>query len=147
MPRFISRCNLNEFIDNDVRIVSFSCQSRLKNLVVFSKNVLTCYNVTRYTRYTMKKKTNKSSLVVKPRKMSLAQASKRTRLVINCTEEEKILIKTIAASEGVTAAELVLNQFRSKSDEPQLLANLKKSIQQSKEGKVRSRGSFAKYVE
>jgi hypothetical protein len=95
----------------------------------------------------MKKKTNKSSLVVKPRKMSLAQASKRTRLVINCTEEEKILIKTIAASEGVTAAELVLNQFRSKSDEPQLLANLKKSIQQSKEGKVRSRGSFAKYVE
>jgi hypothetical protein len=42
--------------------------------------------------------------------------------------------------------DLVIREIKSAEDK-ELKKRLKKSIQQSKEGKVRSRGSFAEYVE
>ena len=75
---------------------------------------------------------------------------KMIRLSFDIPIDEHIMLKTECAMAQVTIKdfmhELVIKGIR-ELRERQLKKRLKKSIQQSKEGKVRSRGSFAKYVE
>ncbi len=72
------------------------------------------------------------------------------RLSFDVPEDEHILLKTGCAQLRIAIKdflhEMMLKGLR-ELKEKQLQERLKKSIQQSKEGKVRSRGSFAKYVE
>jgi len=72
------------------------------------------------------------------------------RLSFDIPEEEHILLKTGCAQLRIAIKdflhEMLLVGLR-ELKEKQLHARLKKSIKQSKEGKVKSRGSFAKYVE
>jgi hypothetical protein len=71
------------------------------------------------------------------------------RLSFDIPEEKHILLKTGCAQLKITIKdflyELTLKGLR-ELKEKQLQDRLKKSIQQSKEGKLKSRGSFAKYV-
>lgn len=72
------------------------------------------------------------------------------RLSFDVPEEEHVLVKT-----GCAQLRIAMKDFLHESmlkglkdlNEMLLQERLKKSIQQSKEGKVKSRGSFAKYVE
>lgn len=72
------------------------------------------------------------------------------RLSFDVPEEEHILLKTGCAQLKIAIKdflyEMMLKGLR-ELKEKQLQDRLKKSIQQSKEGKLRSRGSFAKHVE
>lgn len=71
------------------------------------------------------------------------------RLSFDIPEEQHILLKTGCAQLKIAIKdflyEMTLKGLR-ELKEKQLQERLKKSIQQSKEGKVKSRGSFAKYV-
>jgi hypothetical protein len=71
------------------------------------------------------------------------------RLSFDIPVNEHIVLKTECAQMQVAIKdflqELVLNGIH-ELKEKQLQARLKKSIKQSKEGKVKSRGSFAKYA-
>lgn len=71
------------------------------------------------------------------------------RLSFDIPEEEHILLKTGCAQLKIAIKdflyEMMLKGLR-ELKEKQLQDRLKKSIQQSKEGKLKSRGSFAKYV-
>lgn len=72
------------------------------------------------------------------------------RLSFDVPEEEHILLKTGCAQLRIAIKDF-LHEMMQKGlrelKERQLQDRLKKSIQQSKEGKVKSRGSFAKYAE
>lgn len=72
------------------------------------------------------------------------------RLSFDVPEEEHLLLKIGCAQLRIAIKdflhEMMLKGLR-ELKEKQLQDRLKKSIKQSKEGKVRSRGSFAKYVE
>ncbi len=72
------------------------------------------------------------------------------RVSFDILAEEHILLKTGCAQLRIAIKDF-LHEMMLKSlqelKEKQLQDRLKKSIQQSKEGKVKSRGSFAKYVE
>lgn len=72
------------------------------------------------------------------------------RLSFDIPEEEHILLKTGCAQLRIAIKdflhEMMLNGLK-ELKERQLQDRLRKSIQQSKEGKIKSRGSFAKYVE
>lgn len=72
------------------------------------------------------------------------------RLSFDVPEDEHILLKTECAQSKISIRDF-LHEMMLKGlqelKEKQLRERLKKSIQQSKEGKVNSRGSFAKYVE
>ncbi|MFA6527692.1 MAG: hypothetical protein WCT20_04675 [Candidatus Babeliales bacterium] len=72
------------------------------------------------------------------------------RLSFDIPIQEHIILKSECAQARVAMKdflqELVLKGIH-ELGEKQLRKRLKKSIQQSKEGKVKSRGSFAKYVE
>lgn len=72
------------------------------------------------------------------------------RLSFDIPEEEHILLKTGCAQLRIAIKdflhEMMLKGLRELKNK-QLQDRLKKSIQQSKEGKIKSRGSFAKYVE
>lgn len=72
------------------------------------------------------------------------------RLSFDIPVEEHIMLKTACAQSRVAIKDflhgIVIKGLHDLQEE-QLKERLKKSIQQSKEGKVRSRGSFAKYVE
>ena len=71
------------------------------------------------------------------------------RLSFDIPEEEHILLKTGCAQLKMAIKdflyEMTLKGLR-ELKEKQLQDRLKKSIQQSKEGKLKSRGSFAKHV-
>lgn len=71
------------------------------------------------------------------------------RLSFDIPVNEHIVLKTECAQMQVAIKdflqELVLNGIH-ELKEKQLQTRLKKSIKQSKEGKVKSRGSFAKYA-
>jgi hypothetical protein len=72
------------------------------------------------------------------------------RLSFDVPEDEHILLKTGCAQLKIAIKDF-LHEMMLKGledlKEKQLKNRLKKSILQSKEGKVKSRGSFAKYVE
>lgn len=72
------------------------------------------------------------------------------RLSFDIPEDEHILLK-IGCAQLRIAIKDFLHEMMLKGlqelKERQVQDRLKKSIQQSKEGKVKSRGSFAKYVE
>lgn len=71
------------------------------------------------------------------------------RLSFDIPEEEHILLKMGCAELKITIKEFLHELTLKGLDElkkKQLQERLKKSIQQSKEGRVKSRGSFAKYV-
>lgn len=72
------------------------------------------------------------------------------RLSFDIPEEEHILLKTGCAQLRIAIKDF-LHEMMLKGlqelKEKQLQDRLKKSIQQSKEGRVKSRGSFARYVE
>lgn len=71
------------------------------------------------------------------------------RLSFDIPEDEHTLLKTGCAQLKIAMKdflyEMTLKGLR-ELKEKQLQDSLKKSIQQSKEGKLKSRGSFAKYV-
>jgi hypothetical protein len=71
------------------------------------------------------------------------------RLSFDIPEEEHILLKTGCAQLKIAIKdflyEMTLKGLR-ELKEKQVQDRLKKSIKQSKEGKLKSRGSFAKYV-
>lgn len=71
------------------------------------------------------------------------------RLSFDVPEEEHVLLKTGCAQLQIAIKdflyEMMLKGLR-ELKEKQLQERLKKSIQQSKEGKIKSRGSFAKYA-
>jgi hypothetical protein len=72
------------------------------------------------------------------------------RLSFDIPEEEHILLKTGCAQLRIAIKDFLHEMMRkglSELKEKQLQDRLKKSIQQSKEGKLKSRGSFAKYAE
>ena len=72
------------------------------------------------------------------------------RLSFDIPEEEHILLKTGCAQLRIAIKDFLHEMMRKglrELKEKQLQDRLKKSIQQSKEGKLKSRGSFAKYVE
>ena len=72
------------------------------------------------------------------------------RLSFDIPVDEHVELKSECAQARIPMkdflADLVIKGIR-ELKEKQLHARLKKSIQQSKEGKVKSRGSFAKYVD
>ena len=71
------------------------------------------------------------------------------RLSFDIPEEEHILLKTGCAQLKITIKNFLYEvtlKGLSELKEKQLQVRLKKSIQQSKEGKLKSRGSFAKHV-
>jgi hypothetical protein len=71
------------------------------------------------------------------------------RLSFDIPEEEHILLKMGCAQLKIAIKDFLHEIMRKglcELKEKQLQDRLKKSIQQSKEGKVKSRGSFAKYV-
>ena len=72
------------------------------------------------------------------------------RLSFDVPEEEHIILKAGCAQLRIAIKDF-LHEMMLKGlqelKEKQLQERLKKSLKQSKEGKVRSRGSFAKYVE
>lgn len=72
------------------------------------------------------------------------------RLSFDIPEEEHILLKTGCAQLKIAIKdflhEMMLKGLK-ELKEKQLQDRLKKSLKQSKEGKVKSRGSFAKYIE
>jgi len=72
------------------------------------------------------------------------------RLSFDIPVEEHIVLKSECAQARIAMKDflhdLVLKGIE-ELREKQLQKRLKKSIQQSKEGKVKSRGSFAKYVD
>lgn len=71
------------------------------------------------------------------------------RLSFDVPEEEHILLKMGCAQLRIAIKdflhEMMLKGLK-ELEEKQLQDRLKKSIQQAKEGKVKSRGSFAKHV-
>lgn len=71
------------------------------------------------------------------------------RLSFDVPEEEHCLLKTGCAQLKIAIKDF-LHEMMLKGledlKEKQLRDRLKKSVQQSKEGKIKSRGSFAKYV-
>lgn len=72
------------------------------------------------------------------------------RLSFDIPAEEHVLLKTACAQSRIAIKDFMYDaMLRGLNDlqEQQLKEKLKISIQQSKEGKVKSRGSFAKYVE
>jgi hypothetical protein len=72
------------------------------------------------------------------------------RLSFDIPEEEHILLKTGCAQLRIAIKDFLHEIVRKglcELKEKQLQDRLKKSIQQSKNGKLKSRGSFAKYVE
>lgn len=72
------------------------------------------------------------------------------RLSFDVPEDEHTHLKTGCAQLKISMKEFLhenLLKGLKELDEMRLQERLKKSIQQSKEGKVKSRGSFAKYVE
>jgi hypothetical protein len=72
------------------------------------------------------------------------------RLSFDIPEEEHILLKTGCAQLKISIKNFLHEIMRKglcELKEKQLQDRLKKSIKQSKEGKLKSRGSFAKYVE
>ena len=69
--------------------------------------------------------------------------SEKTEIILSCTLEEKKYILISAKKEGKSVSEYLLTDLRKKG----LKERLEKSIQQSKEGKVKSRGSFAGFCE
>ena len=72
------------------------------------------------------------------------------RLSFDISIDDHVLLKTTCAQSRIAIKDFMHDaMLRGLNDlkEQQLKERLKKSIQQSKEGKVRSRGSFAKYVE
>ena len=72
------------------------------------------------------------------------------RLSFDIPEEEHMLLKTECAQMRIAIKDFLHETMRKglqELKEKQLQNRLKKSIQQSKEGKVRNRGSFAKYAE
>ncbi len=72
------------------------------------------------------------------------------RLSFDVPEEEHVILKTGCAQLRIAIKdflhEMMLKGLK-ELKERQLQERLKLSIKQSKEGRVRSRGSFAKYVE
>ena len=71
------------------------------------------------------------------------------RLSFDIPEEEHILLKTGCAQLKIAIKDFLYEMTLKgllELKEKQLQDRLKKSIQQSKEGKVKSRGSFAKYI-
>jgi hypothetical protein len=72
------------------------------------------------------------------------------RLSFDIPVEEHVTLKSECAQARIAMKDflhdLVLKGIK-ELQEKQLQARLKKSIRQSKEGKVKSRGSFAKYVD
>lgn len=72
------------------------------------------------------------------------------RLSFDIPEEEHILLKTSCAQLRIAIKdflhEMMLKGLK-EIEERKLKERLKLSIKQSKEGKVKSRGSFAKYAE
>lgn len=72
------------------------------------------------------------------------------RVSFDVPEDEHILLKTGCAQLRIAIKDF-LHEMMLKGlielKEKQLQERLKKSIQQSKEGKVKSRGSFAKYAD
>ncbi len=73
----------------------------------------------------------------------------KVRLSFDIPAEEHIVLKSECAQSRIAMKDflhdLVLKGIQ-ELREKQLRKRLKKSIQQSKEGKVKSRGSFSKYV-
>ncbi len=72
------------------------------------------------------------------------------RLSFDVPEDEHILLKTSCAQMRIAIKDFLHEMMRKGLQdikEKQLQERLKLSIQQSKEGKIKSRGSFAKYVE
>ncbi len=72
------------------------------------------------------------------------------RLSFDIPLEEHIRLKTACAQSRLAIKDFMYEMMlRGLQDlkEKQLQENLKISIQQSKEGKVKSRGSFTKYIE
>ena len=72
------------------------------------------------------------------------------RLSFDIPEEEHILLKSGCAQLRIAMKDFLYEMMQKglrELKERQLQDRLKKSIQQSKEGKLRRRGSFAKYVE
>jgi len=72
------------------------------------------------------------------------------RVSFDIPEDEHVLLKTGCAQSRISIKDF-LHEMMLKGlqelKEKQLQDRLRRSIQQSKEGKVKSRGSFAKYVE
>jgi hypothetical protein len=72
------------------------------------------------------------------------------RLSFDVPEEEHILLKTGCAQMRIAIKDFLHEMMKKglqELKEKQLQERLKLSIQQSKEGKVKSRGSFAKCIE
>lgn len=72
------------------------------------------------------------------------------RLSFDIPVEEHTMLKTVCAQSRMAIKDFVHGMILKglhELQEKQLKERLKKSIQQSKEGKVSSLGSFAKYVE
>lgn len=71
------------------------------------------------------------------------------RLSFDVPEEEHVLLKTGCALLRIPIKDFLLEQMRKGLEElkeKQLQERLKTSIKQSKEGKIKSRGSFSKYT-
>lgn len=72
------------------------------------------------------------------------------RLSFDIPADEHVMLKTACAQVRLSIKDFMHSMMLKGLEElyeQQLQTRLKKSVQQSKEGKVRSRGSFAKYVE
>jgi PHD/YefM family antitoxin component YafN of YafNO toxin-antitoxin module len=72
------------------------------------------------------------------------------RLSFDVPEEEHILLKSSCALLRISIKDFLHEQMRKgleELQEKQLQERLKASIKQSKEGRVKSRGSFSKYTE
>lgn len=72
------------------------------------------------------------------------------RLSFDVPEEEHVLLKTGCAQLRIAIKDFLhamMLKGLQEIEEKKLHDRLKKSIRQSKEGKIKSRGSFAKYAE
>lgn len=72
------------------------------------------------------------------------------RLSFDIPVEEHTLLKAVCSISRTTMKEFLqelIHERVKNFQEKELQKRLKKSIQQSKEGKIKKRGSFARYVE
>jgi hypothetical protein len=71
------------------------------------------------------------------------------RLSFDVPEEEHLILKIGCAHQRISIKDFLIEMWHKSLKElskKQLQERLKESVKQSKDGKVKSRGSFAKYV-
>jgi len=85
----------------------------------------------------MDKNKSKKTAQIKhqPHKMNIvAQKNEKSRLVITCTEEEKVYVKMLAAKERMTISEYLLSFPRKNMPKPRLDKLTKNVLRESERG-------------